>query len=94
MVDAFQVSCAYCPDFDLCPECFSCGAEIGNHKNHHKYFFSNNGNFSIFPKSPSAERRQTRRASFQVEEQRVAAQESEWNVREDTRFHYHHFPQP
>jgi len=84
-INGLRVSCAYCTDFDLCPECFACGAEIGNHKNHHKYFFSNNGNFSIFPKSPSAEKRQTRRASFQVEEQRVAAQESEWNVREDTR---------
>ena len=52
MVDALQVSCAYCPDFDLCPECFASGAEIGGHKNSHKYYFSNNGNFSIFPKSP------------------------------------------
>ena len=45
-----RVSCAYCTDFDLCPECFASGAELGGHKNHHKYFFSNNGNFSIFPK--------------------------------------------
>ena len=65
-INGLRVSCAYCTDFDLCPECFACGAEIGGHKNHHKYFFSNNGNFSIFPKSPSAERRSARRASLQV----------------------------
>jgi len=85
-INGLRVSCAYCPDFDLCPECFACGAEIGTHKNHHKYFFSNNGNFSIFPKSPSAERRSARRASLQVEAERRGSQEETcWNVREDTR---------
>lgn len=85
-INGLRVSCAYCTDFDLCPECFACGAEIGAHKNHHKYYFSNNGNFSIFPKSPNAEKRTSRRASLQVEEQRKgSAEDNEWNVREDTR---------
>lgn len=85
-INGLRVSCAYCTDFDLCPECFACGAEIGTHRNHHKYYFSNNGHFSIFPKSPSGERKQSRRASLQVEEQRRGTlEDNEWNVREDTR---------
>jgi len=87
-INGLRVSCAYCDDFDLCPECFACGAEIGGHKNHHKYYFSNNGNFSIFPKSPTVtvEDKGRRRASLQVEAEReVASKVVEWNVREDTR---------
>jgi len=87
-INGLRVSCAYCDDFDLCPECFACGAEIGGHKNHHKYYFSNNGNFSIFPKSPiaSQEDKGRRRASLQVEADRdVASKVVDWNVREDTR---------
>ena len=26
------MSCAVCADFDLCPDCFACGAEIGMNK--------------------------------------------------------------
>lgn len=78
-INGLRVSCAHCTDFDLCPECFACGAEIGSHKNSHKYFFSNNGNFSIFPKSPSHEDKGRRRASL-VQEQELG---EEWNVRED-----------
>ena len=87
-INGLRVSCAYCEDFDLCPECFASGAEIGGHKNHHKYYFSNNGNFSIFPRSPNiitnVEGR--RRASLILEAEReVASKTAEWNVREDTR---------
>jgi len=78
-LNGLRVSCAVCRDFDLCPECFACGAEIGSHKNNHKYYFSNNGNFSIFPKSPCQEERARRRASL-VQEQ---ADTENWNVRED-----------
>lgn len=81
-INGLRVSCAHCTDFDLCPECFACGAEIGSHKNSHKYFFSNNGNFSIFPKSPCQEDKGRRRASL-VQEQDQGKQAEEWNVRED-----------
>jgi transcriptional adapter 2-beta len=30
-------------------QCFACGAQIGRHKNTHKYIFMNNGGFNIFP---------------------------------------------
>lgn len=79
-LNGLRVSCAVCKDFDLCPECFSCGAEIGSHKNNHKYYFSNNGNFSIFPKSPTQEDRGRRRTSIVPSEQYEG---EEWNVRED-----------
>jgi len=85
-INGLRVSCAYCDDFDLCPECFACGAEIGSHKNHHKYYFSNNGNFSVFPKSPTAkldDNTGRRRASLLEADKEVAG--VDWNVREDTR---------
>jgi len=85
-INGLRVSCAYCDDFDLCPECFACGAEIGGHRNHHKYYFSNNGNFSIFPKSPPATVAEgKRRASLIADAERdVGSKVVEWNVREDT----------
>ena len=44
-LNGLRDSCATCEDFDLCPECFASEAEIGGHKNSHKYYFSNNGDF-------------------------------------------------
>ncbi|XP_026451289.1 transcriptional adapter ADA2-like [Papaver somniferum] len=32
-----RIKCAVCPDFDLCLECFSVGAEITPHKSNHPY---------------------------------------------------------
>lgn len=32
-----RIKCAMCPDFDLCIECFSVGAEVTPHKNNHPY---------------------------------------------------------
>jgi len=88
-LDGLRVSCATCEDFDLCPECFASGAEIGGHKNSHKYYFSNNGNFSIFPKSPIIEDKSgRRRASLLVEKEKDVGNTKvmgDWNVREDTR---------
>ena len=85
-IEGLRVSCATCDDFDLCPECFASGAEIGNHRNHHKYYFSNNGNFSIFPKSPILEDKGRRRASLLVEQDKDQTKlMGDWNVREDTR---------
>ena len=88
-LNGLRVSCATCEDFDLCPECFASGAEIGGHKNSHKYYFSNNGDFSIFPKSPilTVEDKGRRRASLQVDIEKDSNSKTmgEWNVREDTR---------
>ncbi len=47
-IPGLRIKCADCLDFDLCLECFACGAQIGRHKNTHKYIFMNNGGFSIF----------------------------------------------
>ena len=32
-----RIKCAICPDFDLCIECFSVGAEVTPHKSNHPY---------------------------------------------------------
>ncbi|XP_013407297.1 transcriptional adapter 2-beta-like [Lingula anatina] len=43
-----RVRCAECDDFDLCLQCFSCGAEVGIHRKDHKYQVIDNGSFSVF----------------------------------------------
>jgi hypothetical protein len=32
-----RIKCVMCPDFDLCIECFSIGAEVTPHKSNHPY---------------------------------------------------------
>ncbi|KOB64452.1 Transcriptional adapter 2B [Operophtera brumata] len=47
-ISGVRVKCAECPDFDICLQCFSVGAEIGQHKNDHSYQFVDSGAFGIF----------------------------------------------
>ncbi|XP_076233973.1 transcriptional adapter 2B isoform X1 [Calliopsis andreniformis] len=47
-ITGLRVRCVECPDFDLCLQCFSAGAEIGPHKNDHSYQFMDSGTISIF----------------------------------------------
>lgn len=48
-VTDIRVKCAECVNFDLCLQCFSCGAEIGKHKKAHDYQIINYGNFPLYP---------------------------------------------
>ncbi|GKV07314.1 hypothetical protein SLEP1_g19108 [Rubroshorea leprosula] len=43
-----RIKCAVCPDFDLCIECFSVGAEVTPHKTHHPYRIMNDLSFPVF----------------------------------------------
>ncbi|XVE85599.1 hypothetical protein DITRI_Ditri17bG0103300 [Diplodiscus trichospermus] len=42
-----RIKCAVCPDFDLCVECFSVGAEISPHKSNHPYRVMDNLSFPL-----------------------------------------------
>lgn len=42
-----RVSCAECPDFDACLQCFASGAEMGHHKRGHNYRLIDNGTFHL-----------------------------------------------
>lgn len=42
-----RVKCAVCPDFDLCVECFSVGAEVTPHKCNHPYRIMDNLSFPL-----------------------------------------------
>uniref|UniRef100_H2M4M1 Transcriptional adapter n=1 Tax=Oryzias latipes TaxID=8090 RepID=H2M4M1_ORYLA len=52
-VTNLRLRCTECTDIDLCPECFSAGAEIGNHRRWHGYQQVDGGRFSIW--GPEAE---------------------------------------
>ncbi|XP_012544448.1 transcriptional adapter 2B isoform X1 [Bombyx mandarina] len=47
-INGVRVKCTECVDFDICLQCFSLGAEIGQHKNDHSYQFVDSGAFGIF----------------------------------------------
>jgi transcriptional adapter 2-beta len=47
-ITGLRVECIECPEFDFCLQCFSAGAEIGQHKNNHAYQFMDSGTISIF----------------------------------------------
>ncbi|CAI0440238.1 unnamed protein product [Linum tenue] len=42
-----RIKCAMCPDFDLCIECFSVGAEMQPHKSSHPYRVMDNLSFPL-----------------------------------------------
>ncbi|XVF85580.1 hypothetical protein PTKIN_Ptkin17bG0128700 [Pterospermum kingtungense] len=42
-----RIKCAVCPDFDLCVECFSVGAEVSPHKCNHPYRVMDNLSFPL-----------------------------------------------
>ncbi|XP_050213556.1 transcriptional adapter ADA2 isoform X2 [Mercurialis annua] len=42
-----RIKCAICPDFDLCIECFSVGAEVSPHKSNHPYKVMDNLSFPL-----------------------------------------------
>ncbi|PIA58229.1 hypothetical protein AQUCO_00500284v1 [Aquilegia coerulea] len=42
-----HVKCAICPDFDLCMECFSVGAEVTPHKSDHPYQVTDDLSFPL-----------------------------------------------
>ena len=43
-----RIKCAVCPDFDLCLDCFSVGAEITPHQNNHAYRVMDSLSFPLF----------------------------------------------
>ncbi|ELR45962.1 Transcriptional adapter 2-beta [Bos mutus] len=40
--------CTECQDIELCPECFSAGAEIGHHRRYHGYQLVDDGHFTLW----------------------------------------------
>ncbi|KAJ4980768.1 hypothetical protein NE237_031605 [Protea cynaroides] len=42
-----RIKCVKCPDFDLCVECFSVGAEVAPHKSNHPYRVMDNLSFPL-----------------------------------------------
>ncbi|XP_031170526.1 transcriptional adapter 2-beta [Sander lucioperca] len=52
-VTNLRLRCTDCPDIELCPECFSAGAEIGNHRRWHGYQQVDGGRFTLW--GPDAE---------------------------------------
>ena len=47
-INGYRIRCAECEDFDLCLQCFSLGAEIGDHKKDHSFHIKNEHGPRIF----------------------------------------------
>jgi len=43
-----RLRCTDCADIELCPECFSAGAELGSHRKWHGYQQVDGGRFSLW----------------------------------------------
>ncbi|XP_053314232.1 transcriptional adapter 2-beta [Spea bombifrons] len=52
-VTSLRLRCTECQDIELCTECFSAGAEIGNHRRWHGYQLVDGGRFTLW--GPEAE---------------------------------------
>ncbi|XP_028657715.1 transcriptional adapter 2-beta [Erpetoichthys calabaricus] len=52
-VTNLRLRCTECQDIELCPECFSAGAEIGGHRRGHGYQLVDGGRFTLW--GPEAE---------------------------------------
>ncbi|XP_030636669.1 transcriptional adapter 2-beta isoform X1 [Chanos chanos] len=52
-VTILRIRCTECQDIELCPECFSAGAEIGNHRRWHGFQQVDGGFFTLW--GPEAE---------------------------------------
>lgn len=52
-VTNLRLRCTECQDIELCTECFSAGAEIGNHRRWHGYQLVDGGRFTLW--GPEAE---------------------------------------
>ncbi|KAJ1677265.1 Transcriptional adapter ada2, partial [Spiromyces aspiralis] len=55
VTDTVRVTCDVCPEFDLCVQCFSRGAECGDHRNDHPYRVESRHRFPIFAEDWSAD---------------------------------------
>ncbi|CAG2060073.1 unnamed protein product [Timema podura] len=47
-ITGLRIKCVECPNFDICLQCFSAGAEIGCHKNGHPYQFMDSEPMGVF----------------------------------------------
>jgi transcriptional adapter 2-alpha len=56
--NSVRISCAVCPEFDLCLECFSVGVELRGHKNWHDYRVIDDMHFPFLSRDWSAEEEQ------------------------------------
>lgn len=47
-VSSLRFRCTECADIELCPDCFSAGAEIGPHRRWHGYQLVDGGRFTLW----------------------------------------------
>ena len=84
-IGGLRIKCAECSDFDLCLECFCCGAQIAKHKNNHKYIFMNNGGFSIFKTTQESSNSSKSKRVSSINGNKVEEEKIIWNARDEMR---------